>query len=212
VYAVGVVFDQTSHALIARFDGTRWTHVPLATNNDRVLEDVHGSSAGDIYAVGYIDLSQSLRRSLLTSSLRSRALQGSLGLILHFNGTDWAEFSPPDAEVYFRAVWSNAPNDVFAVGGRGTNGAIYHYDGTTWSPMTLPTTGELLAVWGAAANDVYAVGAQAILHYDGAIWSVVQPVPERMAGIWGNSATDIFAVGSGGAIYHSPSPPVTLRR
>ena len=212
VYAVGAVFDQISHALIARFDGTRWTAVPLATNNDRVLEDVHGTSASDVYAVGFIDLSQSLRRRPGTPSLRVGARQGSFGLILHYNGTSWSEFTPSEPDVLFNGVWSNAPNDVFAVGGRGSTGVIYHFDGTTRTPMAVPSTGELFEIWGAAANNVYAAGARAILHYDGVSWSVVQSVPERLRGIWGNSPADVFAVGSAGAIYHGPPAPVAIRR
>ena len=212
VYAVGIVFDQISHALVARYDGARWTAIPLSADDDRVLEDVHGTSASDVFAVGFLDRSQSLQRGQLTSSLRTRRRQGSLGLILHYDGTNWTEFAAVEPESYFNGVWSNAPNDVFAVGGRGVSGIIYHYDGITWSAMTVPPTGELFEVWGAAANDVYAVGAGVILHYDGSAWTVVQAVPERLTGVWGRTASDVFAVGSVGAIYHGPPTPTTVRR
>ena len=212
VYAVGNVFDQIGHALIARYDGTRWTAVPLTTTDNRFLEDVHGTSASDIYAVGSIDLSQSLRRGTPSSSLRASRREGSVGLILHYDGTNWTELIPAEPDVFFTGVWSVAPNDVFAVGGRGSTGAIYHYDGSSWTPMTVPATGELLEVWGAAGNDVYAVGNRAILHYDGSVWTAVQSVPERLAGVWGNNPADVFAVGSRGAIYHGPPPVATTSR
>jgi hypothetical protein len=171
--------------------------MPLPARDERVLVDVFGTSPQDVYAVGYFDASANFRRAApKTASLRRL----SEGLILHYDGTEWAEAVPVAAGLAFTGVWASAPNDVFVVGSANEAAAIYHFDGAGWSPMTAPPVGPLLDVWGFSASDVYAVGAGTMLHFDGQAWNEVQSVPQRLAGVWGSSAADVFTVGSGGTI------------
>jgi hypothetical protein len=102
-------------------------------------------------------------------------------------------------------VWSNASNDIFAVGSRkhGWFGNIYHglilhYDGTTFTEMASPTSRELVDVWGNSGSNVYAVGAEGVFHYDGTRWSKINDTPGWE--IWG-TATDVFVLAEG-AILH----------
>lgn len=46
-----------------------------------------------------------------------------------------------------RDVWASGPDDIWAVGDRGT---ILHYDGNRWTPEEVPTVENLEVVWGSA--------------------------------------------------------------
>ena len=206
VYAVGAYFTGIDFALIAHYNGTSWSQVTLDAERDRVLLDVHGTSAQSIYAVGYIDLDDFLRRHATRSS-RQRALttvaQTIVAIILRYDGSQWTEMVPSGGEdLFLSSVWSSAPDDVFAVGGVGQSGAIYHFDGSTWAPMVVPPVGTLNAVWGTSGADVYAVGRGNILHYDGQAWTVVQTTDQFLAGVWASSPLDVFVVGARGLILH----------
>jgi len=197
VFAVGAASTDFKRALIAHYDGTGWSEMPLTTPDSRVLKDVAGSSAQDVYAVGYFDAAANLRRKF---SLSARATMLSEGLILHYDGTAWQEVQPVGINIAYNGVWSSAPNDVFVVGTTDDQGAILHFDGSSWSPMSTPPTGPLLDVWGTSAQDVYAVGVGTILHYDGQGWTEVLAASQRLAGVWGASPTDVFVTGSGGTV------------
>jgi hypothetical protein len=181
VYAVGGI------GLILHYDGTGWSAITSGTS--ALLCDVWGSSSSDIYAVG------------------------SEGTILHYDGTRWT--SRLGTTKWLDGVWGTSSSDVFAVGQHGT---ILHYDGTRWTTMTSgQVTGEWLrGVWGSLSRDVYAVGltcqsymggvsvcSGAILHYDGAGWSVMRRgTTEALHGVWGTSSSDVYAVGYDGTILH----------
>jgi photosystem II stability/assembly factor-like uncharacterized protein len=58
-------------------------------------------------------------------------------------------------------IWGSSPQDVFAVGPKGT---ILHYDGKAWSAMAANTQAApgkpnfLTRVWGSGPNAGYALG------------------------------------------------------
>lgn len=107
----------------------------------------------------------------------------------------WCWENPLPQGVELSAVWSLAPDDVWAVGPYGT---ILHYDGMNWSMVPSGTDSSLNALWGRAANDVWTVGEHGLaLHWDGSKWS---PVPTGLPGvnlsaIWGLAADDVWVAG-----------------
>ena len=221
VYAVGAYFTGIDFALIAHYDGTSWSKVNLDVESDRALLDVHGTSAQNIYAVGYIDADDFLRRNAVRGpsrrAPRARAQAATalttIAIILRYDGAQWTELVPSGAEdLFLNSVWSSAPDDVFAVGGVGESGAIYHFDGSTWAPMVVPPVSTLNAVWGTSGDDVYAAGRGNILHYDGQAWTVVQTTDQFLAGVWASSALDVFVVGAGGLIFHGTPGFAAARR
>jgi hypothetical protein len=189
VFAVGHWFSDVEHGLVAHYDGAAWSRMTIPDEVGRVLEDAHGTSSQDVFAVGGIDFPE----------------EPTVGVILHFDGTQWTETLIEQEGLALRGVWSNSPTDVFAVGDVfdsetfTISGTILHYDGQSWSAVSIPSTGRLLDVWGASGTDIYAVG-DAILHYDGTAWTEVSP--EGGSDVWGSSAIDVFVVGLGGAILH----------
>jgi hypothetical protein len=154
-----------------------WSQVPSGTTEQ--LTDVWGSSASDIWAVGFN------------------------GSIVHYDGSHWARVL--DGVSYaFTGVWGSGPSDVWAVGYRSlsnTAPVIFHYDGRAWVQDaavadTLPSP-PLTDIWGTEASNVWAVGyAGRVLHFDGVHWVDASVDPSFHAErIWGTSATDAWIVG-----------------
>jgi hypothetical protein len=210
VFAVGEASTDFNRALIAHFDGTRWSEMPLDTGGDRVLRDVFGSSPQDVYAVGYFDAGSSLKRKF---SLSARARMLSEGVIFHYDGAAWHEVQPIAVNQAYNGVWAASQNDVFVVGTTGDQGIILHFDGSGWSVMPAPPTGPLLDVWGTSGTDVYAAGVGTILHYDGQSWTETLSTSQRLAGIWAGSPADVFVAGSSGTVLRgSAAPGLAARR
>ena len=69
---------------------------------------------------------------------------GDSGLILHYDGTDWAAMNAGIFEL-FDDVWGTHSANVFVVGARGT---VMHYNGRDWYPMVSNTSKFLDSVWG----------------------------------------------------------------
>src|SRR3989441_10853505 len=69
---------------------------------------------------------------------------GSLGHIVHFDGTSWNPM-PSATTRYLPRVWGSSPLNVFAVGDSGT---IVRFDGSAWTAMQSGTTQYLFGLWG----------------------------------------------------------------
>ena len=96
----------------------------------------------------------------------------------------------------------------------GTGGRVVAYDPATGAMEDRSTGADaiLYGVWGSGPSDVWAVGGDplgigprpALLHWDGAAWTPVDP-PAAAAGrmlykVWGSAADDVWACGEGGVL------------
>jgi hypothetical protein len=178
-----------------------WTSITPVVS--RTLEDIWGSSANDMYAVGFD------KRS-------------SAGTIIHFDGTTWS--SEADLkEIELQSVWGAAPNDIYAVGSHLAQpaGAIMHFDGNTWTetpgPAITPGNNKVVmwrSVWGSSGQDVFALGASygvlktpttgllrpsaIAAHYDGHTWTTVMlpaGANRELLDAWGTSPSNVYLVG-----------------
>lgn len=194
VFVVGQIdeSDGGTASVVLRYDGTVWTQQLRQQN--LVLRAIWGSSATDVYAVGFPPFATG-------------------AVLIHYDGNQWApirNFLSNVEEFAFESIWGSSATDIFAVGsafdGLFGQALLVHYDGTEWRRMLPPesTSPSLNDVWGSGPTDVYAIGRDevpspaegVILRYDGAAWSpVVQEGGLLLNGIWGSSATDVFAVG-----------------
>lgn len=156
------------------------------------LYGVAGTSANDIWAVGYHTM--------------AKIPYYTVPLIQHWNGTSWktVKVSTPPGASYLYGVTAISSNDAWAVG-VGENGALtYHWDGTQWNNIPNPDqTGPLLSVSAIASNDVWAIGygngTSLIEHWDGTQWSLV-PNPVVGSGtsffsVSADASNDVWAVG-----------------
>lgn len=176
LYAVG----GTPEAGVAmRFDGAGWSEVDLGVGVP-LLNWSYGFGPDDITVVG------------------------NGGTILHWDGAAWRTQSTTTSEDLW-GVWGAAPDDLWAVGGRGRGegqDTILHYDGAAWTKiktpaLTRPNVYAFFKVWGTAADDVYIVGQRgAVLHYDGATWTeALVGTSEDLISLWGTSRDQIVLVG-----------------
>jgi hypothetical protein len=194
VYAVGARYGTMTTpttgllhptAIVAHYDGSAWSLVPLPSGNNREILDVWGTSGSNVYLVGDFQPGDG----------------NDEGIILHFNGTSWTETRYGTGGLHLKAVWGTGANDIFAV---GDNGTILHFNGTAWTPMPTPITKAVHEIWGSSASDVIAVAARGIiLHYDGSHWSqMVSPTDRDLFGVWGSGPGNVFATGLVGVILH----------
>jgi hypothetical protein len=194
VYAVGARYGTMTTpttgllqptAIVAHYDGSAWSLVPLPSGNNREILDVWGTSGSNVYLVGDFQPGDG----------------NDEGIILHFNGTSWTETRYGTGGLHLKAAWGTGANDIFAV---GDNGTILHFNGTTWTPMPTPITKAVHEIWGSSASDVIAVAARGIiLHYDGSHWSqMVSPTDRDLFGVWGSGPGNVFATGLVGVILH----------
>ena len=146
-----------------------------------VIEDIWGSSANDIYAVG-----------------RS-------GRLVYSNGDDNWTSQSAGTSANLTGVWGSGPDNIFV---SADSNAIRHSLGTgDWTSIVLDSGLTFRGIWGFAANDIYVVGPGAV-HYNGTTWDLQEITDSApVLAIWGSSSTDIYVgtgvASSGRHIYHS---------
>ena len=191
-------------SFIERWDGRRWVVVTGAVPAGAMLWDIAADSARDVWAVGV-------------------GRDGNQALVTHWDGTRWRSMLLPVRFGYshLRGVAARAPDDVWAVGDRGTHAGsrtlTVHWDGARWrivpspSPSPRSLTGRAYAILEsvavAADDDVWAVGSTSnvapvgasetlIEHWDGSKWRrVPSPNHRSRAGIPYNLLFSVAAAG-----------------
>lgn len=145
----------------------------IAATTTGTLNDLHGASADDFWAVG-----------MNGTAVRVTGASGDSPSIKAYD-------SQTRNALY--GVWAASASDVWAVGFDGT---IRHYTGDPlrWEIVSdVPAGAHLNAVWGSSSSDIWAVGQDAVvLHYDGTRWSRV-----KIAGL-GERRPDLVTVWTAG--------------
>jgi hypothetical protein len=162
--------------IVARASGTTVTVPSRVTTY--TLEAVWGSSASDVYAVG------------------------ANGLILHYDGTQWA-LQPSGTRATLRAVFGASAGDVYAV---GDSGKVLHNGGSGWQAISSPTTAALSALWVAPTGEAFAAGSSGVYRYAGGAWTTVTPSGATAASwLSGTSASDVVASTTAGVFTGGPA-------
>jgi hypothetical protein len=210
-WAVGYYINTTQGAelpLIVRWNGTAWTQVASSiTTATSQLYAVSARSAASAWAVG---------------ETYNRPAGAYQALILHWNGTAWAEQpsgAPSSGTSYLKGVTAISPSDAWAVGYSMVSGLrqalILHWNGSVWAkvpnPNPSPTSTVLSAVTATSSTNAWAVGEYVtsqtdytlIEHWNGTAWTQVpSPTPGgpvlSLSGVAASSASDAWAVGDYG--------------
>ena len=123
VYTVGDSFRNTLGTMY-HYNGEEWQPVPLSFHDGGplkgiyCLQDVHGFSSNNVYAVGWV------------SEWESK--------IIHYDGNTWRDIDIPRKGFLF-CIYGDAPDNIWAAGNRGT---IFHYDGEEWLVDSLNYSGD----------------------------------------------------------------------
>ena len=209
IYAVGYGNNGVADTpLIYHKDASNWTSYGLGLPqgwNTGYLFGVWGSSASDVYAVGF-------------------GYNGSTiaPLVYQWNGSNWSalSFSLPDGVTSgsLSGIWGSGANDIYVVGYGFSQGSIvplmYHKNIMGWSLSTVSLPAEWSSVnfkgmWGSGLSNAYAVGTGVnggtnrplVYSKSGSTWSVAGlSLPSGtssgyLSGIWGASVSDVYAVG-----------------
>lgn len=162
VYRFGsgwIVGDTTGTETILGWNGSEWLHVgPYSGVANNQLNDVFVNSLTDSWAVG------------------NRSDISSPGLIIHWNGINWADFSASGLpHENLNAVTCVNSSDCWTVGDAAT---FAHYNGTSWShvaPDVSVPSQNINDVSCVVSNDCWAVGqkeggAPLMVHWNGSAW------------------------------------------
>ena len=197
--------EPSGQPMSAHWDGTRWTHVPMAAApaGYGYISDVDIVGPDDVWAVG---------------------ASGSSPLIQHWDGARWSVVEGAHrAPGRLLAVTGTSPNDVWAVGDAYPHTLIQHWDGERWSKVGAPSPGtsanKLWAADAVSPQDVWAVGGgyndgstplkggQLVLHFDGREWSLSQYAeaiaPSFLRGV-DEAEGMVWAVGAVGGEFGPP--------
>ena len=203
IWAVGSTHDLVAYLpLIEHWDGKTWRSVDAPGPRSRLTASLYGIaaiSANDIWAVGDVDYDTS-------GNFASRSF------IEHWDGVQWSTVPSPNPGAdsnHLNGVVAIAPDNVWAVGGYQSQASsawralVLHWDGTKWKDIAnLPTArdAELAAVTAIGPDNIWAVGSYRnayinglrtlVMHWDGALWSVV-PSPSETSSTTSSKASSI---------------------
>lgn len=117
------------------------------------------------------------------------------------SGSNWERMPLPTGTPPLYSVWSNAADNVWAV---GANGTIVHSTSGDFEAVQSGTTAVLTSVYGFGQNDGWAVGANGtILRGGNGAWARVSApaVTGNLNAIAGVSAESLWVVGAEGGVF-----------
>ena len=132
---------------------------------------------------------------------------GERGVAVHFDGSNWSAMDSGVLHSLY-GLWGTSSNNVYAV---GYDNALLRYSGTSWETVDTLLKGSrhYRSISGFDANDIYVAGAEysptstgAMLHYNGASWSVT-PVGGYLNTVWCAPPDTVYAGDSNGWLWRS---------
>lgn len=176
------------------YDGSAFSI--MSTPTQHALFGISGTSMTDVWAVGGEQYNDNI-----TEPGRS--------IILHYDGSNWTEQSPPsdswDQYHVFSDVWCDGSGSVWAVAEYTT--WIARYNNGSWSyvdtGLSLSNYG-FHAIYGFSDTDIYAAGGCGqIIHYSNGVWTKEREEGEctyssydLLYDVWEPDASNVFATGN----------------
>ncbi len=170
---------------LAHWDGVKHSPVQFGNTCCDILS-IAGTSKSDVYAVG------------------------SLGLISHYNGSNWTGQVPPISGLHLQAVWATGPSDVWAGGALNTTtGGLLRKTGTQWNSVTINTAisnKPIAAIHGTSPTDLWIVRTDGeLVGFDGSAFSAPTQVPltssQVLLSMWVAGTGQAWAAAGFGGVY-----------
>jgi hypothetical protein len=189
VWAVGAININGIGTNIIKWNGEEWQAFPRASFPGWG-NSIFGFNEADIWVVG----------------------GGTIATAARWTGSSWTEYSfyPPGQDTVWalRAVWGLSPDDVWAVGDKGT---IIRWDGSEWKKVQSPINLILYDIWGTDRNDIYAIHISIsqqsrLIKYDGIGWTDVTSQlpagPRNFTSLWIDKSGSGYIVGNNVLYYN----------
>ena len=157
VYAVGGINHNDGGTTLIKWDGINWNY-----------HSFPNGSAYSIFGFNQTEL-------IVVGEWANR------GFVGHYNNSNWIEYksdyflSKGDTVYSLNSVWGSSPDNVWAVGQRGT---IIHWNGQEWKKVDSGVEYYLNDIWGTSPDNIYAISLSLsnnarLLHYDGTSWNEI---------------------------------------
>ena len=127
IWAVGRIWVLEGQTGVIFWNGIKWNY---HSSPGAYLESIYGFNNNQLVVAG---------------------LYGTNGFVAIWDGDRWKEtnffnyFPNGDTVWALRSIWGNSPNDVWAVGDKGT---IIHWDGRQWSKINAGILTTIKDIWG----------------------------------------------------------------
>lgn len=110
------------------------------------LEEIHGSSADDVWAVGPDQN------------------------VVHWNGSSWMEVDAGNDDVGndFHAVWAWSTTNAVLL---SDHGGVYQYNGSNWEEINDSNQGGWQDMHGLSTDTIFAVSGNSLIHWNGMAWT-----------------------------------------
>lgn len=186
---LGVLANPTADPPLIHWDGTTWTgsSVPAVPNYPFWAPSaLWGSSSHDVW--------------LFASMTAPGPVFSAVGFF-HWDGSGWTLLNDisSTASTCQSAVsaWGSGSHDVWlGCVDASSHLATWHFDGSTWSIAdradVYPPVGS---IWGSGPSDVWVTAAGMLRHFDGAIWSTVDPHADALSQVTGAGGHDLWVRG-----------------
>jgi hypothetical protein len=168
----------TANTLAATNFNYTWQEFALGEPGS-VLYDVWGTDKNNVYAVGRVELNDTVYG------------------IIKWNGNNWL----PEKKIGgLQAIYGFSTSDIWAVGG-----GVWHYNGFEWEEYTfrdpvITNNISYSSVWGTSSTNLYmGSGGGKIVRWDGSHAEIVFTNPDivHVKDLDGNSSDFIIGVGTG---------------
>lgn len=106
VFAIRADSGLARESEVLHYDGSSWKKkVPGPVDGGTYyLQDVWCAAANNVYASGFVELSDSLNGT------------SSAGAVFHFDGQSLANVLTDSSSSVYNAVWGTGPDNIYAVG------------------------------------------------------------------------------------------------
>jgi hypothetical protein len=170
-FASDSIFGCGQGGFVSRFDGTSWSEKSLG---DLWLDGLWGAADNDVWATGTVR-------------------EGIAGVLFHYDGVEWKQFSHAAAVRGLGDIWSDAAGDVAYV--VGSSGQVLTRRDGTWEAVPTAPDKDFTAVWGAPSGTIFLTTSDGTCQrFDGVSWEEFQiGSGARMTDVWGTSEVNVFA-------------------
>ncbi len=201
------VFAGGSGGALLHYDGTRWTKMTPAANDD--FRAVWAFAPDHVVALGALGTIQRYNGTAWTQVMNDPTWKfnavvgvGSVAYavgnkgVLRYDGTSWTSFSAPSA-TELTDIWAVSATELYAI---NVSGTVSRYFGSSWQTVAGAPSGAT-AVWTTANGTLYVGAGDGLYQRIGSTWSKIGISFGAITAGALTNADDFCVVGPQSAVY-----------